>query len=110
MDYNGWTNYETWRVHLDLTNNGEEIYNRFCAFMDDHITAKKSKEDTSKRLEQWVLGLYFPIWRIYRLNYRDEYMLAYDIMQRFFLCVNWLEIVESYWSDKESENDYTNGK
>lgn len=101
MDYNGWDNYETWRVHLDLTSNTENIYNLFCAFMDGHIAAKIENIKIAERLEQWVLDLYFPIRLIYRYNHRNEYMLAYDIMQRFFLCVNWLEIVENYVFSKE---------
>jgi hypothetical protein len=109
-DYNGWTNYETWRVHLELTSNMQSTYLSYCAFMNSLIREKMPLNHMAIELEKWTIRYFYPINSIYNQAHKNYYMLAYDIVSRFMLSVNWEHIVQSYLDETSRENDYTNRK
>jgi hypothetical protein len=78
--YNGWTNYETWRVNLEMFDGTAWI---------DEFDDGMSIYDASKLLQ----------------NYAEEYIfqtstegLARDYALAFLWDVNWREIAESMYS------------
>lgn len=106
-EYNGWENYETWRVYLELTSNKYRTYREYCGYMDSLIQQNLNLKAMAERLEIWVCSWY-PFNQIYLNPYDNG--LAYDILQRFFLSVNWETIVQHYLDEKGYEDDYKNGK
>ena len=90
MDYekhNGWTNYETWLMNLNLSND-EGLYNSVTEFLKD----LKGKEDYEKAqaLKDWI----------------EETFSADDIIKicdswtlRDFQEIDWIEIIKAWESD-----------
>ena len=76
--YNGWTNYATWRINLEMFEN------------DDHdgCDADHFKETAIQYLEIDC----------------DTSSLAFDYAMAFLDDVNWHEIAEAHKADDEDEN------
>ena len=86
VNYNGWTNYATWRVSLEIFGgydfedyNPEEITATFC--------------------EEWAEELIFQ-------NSNDDILASYA--QAFLSDVNWYEIAENIKETLQEINDYKN--
>lgn len=52
MTYNGWTNWDTWAVHLWLTND-EDSYDTACAIVDEYRDNPKTLESV---LKGWAMA------------------------------------------------------
>jgi hypothetical protein len=80
--YNGWANYATWRVNLEIFDGFDYTENGFHGL---------SKEDTS---DIYDLGTYLKDYAedlIFDAR-RDESNYAYDYARAFLADVNWFEI------------------
>lgn len=75
MSYNGWTNYATWRINLEIFDGGNW----------DRYSADDLKEYVTDYLEQ------------------DSSGLALDYALAFISEVNWHEIAKSLRDDDEEE-------
>ena len=75
MSYNGWTNYATWRVNLEIFDGSEGPY--------DHHSAKEFAEEI-----------------VYATSSDG---LARDYALAFLQDVNWHEIAEHYQDETETE-------
>ena len=87
-DYNGWTNYATWRINLEL-------------FNDMNVTDYFDEFPTIEMLEDYVENVVFD--HSGRMGLMEDYARA-------FLCnVNYYEILEhireNYEYDKTAKND-----
>jgi hypothetical protein len=71
--YNGWTNYPTWRVKLELFDNSEGF--------EEEVTAEQVEEQADE-----ILSGYGEI---------KEPSLALDYARAFLADVNWREIADS---------------
>ena len=81
--YNGWTNYATWRINLEIFD-GLEVNELFDS--QDGLTAHY--------VEEWARDIIFN---------GVEYGLAYDYADAFLADVNWYEIRDHLieaWSDE----------
>ena len=89
--YNGWTNYATWRVNLEIFD-GIDLRD-----MDWH---KLDKYDLAQALKDYALDLVEG----------GANTLARDYARAFMADVNWHEIannmVEGYEDDRDFETDY----
>ena len=86
--YNGWTNYETWRVNLEIFDGFDYTENGFHGL---------SKEDTS---DIYDLGTYLKgyaedcIFEGHRYDERAPSNLMEDYARAFLADVNWYEIAK----------------
>jgi hypothetical protein len=91
--YNGWTNYETWRVNLEMLDGmtpedfGFQLYNTDPDSIADMVNALKMN------LEEYV-------WDIIG---QDAKGFALDLAESFLSKVDWEEIAEHMVSDYASE-------
>jgi hypothetical protein len=87
--YNGWTNYATWRVNLELC---DDLCNSYHA--DREVFA--SVYELSERLQEYVEGV---------LQVEGQAPeLTYDYALAFISDVNWYEIAE-HWTDELIEQE-----
>ena len=90
--YNGWSNYATWRINLELFNDIDFVEEDFC---DDKIDVDHLKD----MVEEWVF------------SYPQEGGLVEDYARAFIAQVNFHEIAEhindelSYEREREAEAD-----
>jgi len=86
--YNGWTNYETWRVKLEIFDgvNPKEISSRF------HVD------------EAYNLGHDLKEYAVEILESEGAKGLTFDYAMAFLDAVNWYEIAEHLISDYLEEN------
>ena len=91
MSYNGWSNYETWRVALEF-------------FDDDHVREnyrhKPDEYELSKALQDEVEG--------YLEEMGSGTGVVLDYALAFVDSVNWCEIAEHLlegWEDEEDEEE-----
>ena len=82
MAYNGWTNYETWRVNLEVISDGD---------YDEEVSAEY--------LEDLVEELVFD-------NSVEKDSLAYSFAKSFVSEVNFEEIADSINEDIEINNQH----
>ncbi len=90
-DYNGWTNYATWRINLEL-------------FNDMNVTDYFDEFPTIEMLEDYVENI------VFENNGISGHLGLMEDYARAFLCnVNYYEILEhileNYESDKIAENE-----
>jgi hypothetical protein len=78
MEYNGWSNYETWRVHLELFDGSD------CAY------------DSPDDLQWWAQEV---------IEQTSTEGIARDWALAFIDEVNWKEIYDMLMDSKEPEND-----
>lgn len=82
--YNGWTNYATWRINLEIFDN--------VAFLENHTD---DVYEYSKRLKEYTE-------EVLQEN-SDGESLVYSYAMSFIEDVNWIEIAESMIAQYESE-------
>jgi hypothetical protein len=78
-DYNGWTNYETWRVNLEI-------------FDGMDIGKWSDKYELSKWMQEHAENLI--------TDYKTETSLAQDYALAFLSAVNWYEIAQHYETEE----------
>ena len=87
-EYNGWSNYATWRINLEL-------------FSDMDITDYFDELPTTEMLEEYVENVVF--------DYAGHFGLVEDYARAFLNNVNYYEILEhikeNYEHDKATENE-----
>jgi hypothetical protein len=76
--YNGWTNYATWRVNLEIFD-GMDVYEAFSIIEDDDTS------ELASALKQYADEL---------LTMNGESGLVVDYARAFLQDVNWHEIAE----------------
>jgi hypothetical protein len=76
--YNGWTNYATWRVNLEIFD-GMDVYEAFSIIEDDDAS------ELASALKQYADEL---------LTMNGESGLVVDYARAFLQDVNWHEIAE----------------
>jgi hypothetical protein len=76
--YNGWTNYATWRVNLEMFD-GMDVYDAF------RITEDDDASELASALEQYADDM---------LTMNGEKGLVVDYARAFMSDVNWHEIAE----------------
>lgn len=89
-DYNGWTNYETWRVHLEMFDG--------CSGSDFLERERKGRREYVADLYQILCDV-----ALERLE-QDGQGLALDYARAFLEAVNWREIAE-HMADNEAEEE-----
>ena len=87
-DYNGWTNYATWRINLEL-------------FSDMEVTDYFDELPTIEMLEDYVENIVF--------DHSGHFGLMEDYARAFLCNVNYYEILEhikeNYEYDKTTNNE-----
>ena len=83
--YNGWTNYETWRINFELFD-GLDVSTWIDA---DYVT--ENKDDAERQLAAILEEMAD---EMIREECPSELGLAYDLAQSFLQRVNWNEIAE----------------
>ena len=87
-DYNGWTNYATWRINLEL-------------FNDMNVTDYFDEFPTIEMLEDYVENVVF--------DHSGHFGLMEDYARAFLCNVNYYEILEyireNYEYDKTAKNE-----
>ena len=87
-DYNGWTNYATWRINLEL-------------FSDMEVTDYFDELPTTEMLEDYVENVVF--------DHSGYFGLMEDYARGFFCNVNYYEILEyikeNYEMDKIAKDE-----
>ena len=86
--YNGWSNYETWCVHLWLTNE-YDLYQTALA-----VTEKSPQPDVA--LEEWVLDCW-PDWQSVEPN--DLHGMFSDLIGTSLDRVDWTEVANALLED-----------
>jgi hypothetical protein len=81
--YNGWTNYATWRVNLEMFD-GMDVYDAF------RITEDDDASELASALEQYADDM---------LTMNGEKGLVVDYARAFMADVNWYEIAEHMLDD-----------
>jgi len=81
--YNGWTNYATWRVNLEMFD-GMDVYDAF------RITEDDDASELASALEQYADDM---------LTMNGEKGLVVDYARAFMSDVNWHEIAEHMLDD-----------
>jgi hypothetical protein len=81
--YNGWTNYATWRVNLEVFD-GMDVYDAF------RITEDDDASELASALEQYADDM---------LTMNGEKGLVVDYARAFLSDVNWHEIAEHMLDD-----------
>jgi hypothetical protein len=85
--YNGWTNYATWRVNLEMFD-GMDVYDAF------RITEDDDASELASALEQYADDM---------LTMNGEKGLVVDYARAFMSDVNWYEIAEHMLDAIKSE-------
>jgi hypothetical protein len=85
--YNGWTNYATWRVNLEMFD-GMNVYEAFSIIEDDDAS------ELASALKQYADEL---------LTMNGEKGLVVDYARAFLQDVNWYEIAEHMLDAIKSE-------
>jgi hypothetical protein len=86
-DYNGWTNYATWRVNLEM------------------VDGLDPREMGWRRLDTYDLGEAIKEWALDMLETDAREGLALDYARAFLSDVNWYEIASHMRDDYELDED-----
>lgn len=86
--YNGWTNYETWRVNLEIFD-GMDIL--------EFLGPCENTYELSKLMQEYAENLI--------TDYKYETNLAQDYALAFLSNVNWAEIARHYQTEEETEEE-----
>jgi len=86
--YNGWSNYETWCVHLWLTNE-YDLYHTV-------LTVARESSRPDEALDAWVRD-YWPDWRNVEPN--DLHGMYSDLMGSALDRVDWTEVANAILED-----------
>jgi hypothetical protein len=114
--YNGWTNYETWNMHLILTNN-QAIFNEIYGFIKQELSEydveDKPFSSLTNQAKQDILleiaeSLKDYIYENYQFNDTDM-LIKVDCefwTYRDFQEINWYPIVKAFLEDYLREAGY----
>jgi hypothetical protein len=96
--YNGWANYETWRVHLEMLDGmtAEDFGISVSDVEDD-------RDDAVSRLSR-TLGEF-----VYEAVESQASGFALDIAQSFLNSVDWYEIADHFVTDIDYKIKWSNG-
>lgn len=101
--YNGWTNYATWRVNLEVFDG----FDPYDYFSDNQATIEDWLADSLEEYAQEV------IFSGYHYDERGQTNLMQDYARAFLSDVNWHEIashmIEDYAPDENLEIDLDGG-
>jgi hypothetical protein len=86
-EYNGWTNYATWRINLEL-------------FSDMEVTDYFDELPTTEMLEDYVENVVF--------DHSGNMGLMEDYARAFLNNVNYYEIKDHIWGDYELNKELNN--
>jgi len=89
-DYNGWTNYETWLLKLNLDNE-ESLYNEYRDMASD-------RDLTGQQLQDWLEGAF----EYQEVGYKICDFWSYNEWRE----INWDEIAESINNEIRQERIY----
>lgn len=84
--YNGWTNYATWRVNLEIFDGTHPTIDFGC-----DIDSDDASYDLAKCLQEYAESLI--------TDYKSETTLAQDYALAFLSDVNWHEIAQHMIAD-----------
>ena len=92
--YNGWANYATWRIRLELIDNEllEDHCNEFKKEKGKNIDA----HELAEYIEDWVFELYYQ----YEAEHNNIFM---SYAHSFLMHVNWHDIAENFLLDYNPE-------
>jgi hypothetical protein len=90
--YNGWTNYATWRVNLEMFDGTHPTIDFGCDINSDDATY-----DLAKCLQEYAENII--------TDYKSETNLAQDYALAFLSYVNWREIAHSLLINHFSEEN-----
>lgn len=82
--YNGWTNYATWRVNLELFD-GMDVF--------EYLGKPEDTYQLSKMMQEYAENII--------TDYKSETNLAQDYALAFLSDVNWYEIASHYQEESE---------
>lgn len=84
MAYNGWKNYETWRINLEIIDGSDDLWKGYKSL---HDLADAMKEYVEEILQESGKGLVL------------DYALA------FISDVDWREIASHYYEEEKEEEE-----
>jgi len=83
--YNGWVNYETWLMNLNLTNE-ESLYNHTLEIVKEN--SEKGDYDIGEELKNWIEESFY-------VEEYDIYKICDTWTTRDFQEIHWTEIAAS---------------
>lgn len=96
MSYNGWSNYETWRVNLEMLD-GYDIADWMDGSTYD-LTDDDGRDDAIYALAQYFSEM------VHEIVERESKGFAYGLAVSFLNEVDWQEIAAHYIDDYIAEN------
>jgi len=98
--YNGWVNYETWLMNLNLTND-ESTYNEVLNIVKDNLEKEDYKQ--AEALKSWVE-------ETFSVENQDIIRICDTWTYRDFQEIVWCEIVEALSTDLEEPKNHEKRK
>lgn len=96
VQYNGWSNFETWNFNLWITNN-EGDYRHALQLTEDSI----NKYELSKDLEEWAEDMADDVLR----SYEYAHGFIKDMVNTSIKEVNFYEVAEHLWDEVHNEEE-----
>ena len=96
VQYNGWSNFETWNFNLCITNN-EGDYRHALQLTEDSI----NKYELSKDLEEWAEDMADDVLR----SYEYAHGFIKDMVNTSIKEVNFYEVAEHLWDEVHNEEE-----
>ena len=96
VQYNGWSNFETWNFNLWITNN-EGDYRHALQLTEDSI----NKYELSKDLEEWAEDMADDVLR----SYEYAHGFIKDMVNTSIKEVNFYEVAEHLWDELHNEEE-----
>jgi hypothetical protein len=106
--YNGWPNYETWNMHLILSNNhniyttlNEVILNEFKTYLSHQTKPQDALYEVAEWLKMYIEDNYQLNNESFLIKVDCEYWTYRDYQE-----IQWLPIVKAFLEDYLRENGY----
>ena len=96
VQYNGWSNIETWNFNFWITNN-EGDYRHALQLTEDSI----NKYELSKDLEEWAEDMADDVLR----SYEYAHGFIKDMVNTSIKEVNFYEVAEHLWDEVHNEEE-----
>lgn len=93
--YNGWVNYETWLMNLNLTNE-ESLYNQMLEIVKEN--SEKDDYDIGEELKNWIEESFY-------VEEYDIYKICDNWTTRDFQEIHWTEIASSLRTEETEGED-----